>query len=54
MPEEDIKAHESFEKANELSNKSLEELQKMAKKQNIENYENMTKEELIDSLTEKD
>ena len=64
MPEDDIKAHEEFEKlAKEdkqeeveevkLEDLSLEDLKEMAKEEKIKDYDKLTKKELIDKLNEK-
>ena len=64
MPEDDIKAHEEFEKlAKEdkqeeveevkLEDLSLENLKEMAKEEKIKDYDKLTKKELIDKLNEK-
>ena len=67
MPEEDIKAHEEFEKAAkenieekkenikvaDLKDLSLDDLKDIAKEEKIEGYEKLTKKELIDKLNEK-
>ena len=68
MPDEDIKAHEEFEKASkenidedikeeiqvaDLRDLSLEELKEIAKEEKIKNYDKLTKKELIDKLNEK-
>lgn len=65
MPEEDIKAHEDFEKsvqeendkqevkAASLEDLSLDELKDLAKEEKIKDYSKLTKKELIDKLNEK-
>ena len=67
MPEEDIKAHEEFEKAAkenieekkenikvaDLKDLTLDDLKDIAKEEKIEGYEKLTKKELIDKLNEK-
>ena len=68
MPEEDIKAHEEFEKAAkenieqekkedikvaDLKDLSLDDLKDIAKEEKIEDYDKLTKKELIDKLNEK-
>ena len=69
MPEEDIKAHEEFEKAAKadqteqiqeeniqvvkLEDLSLEDLKDIAREEKIKGYSNMTKKEIIEKLKEK-
>ena len=65
MPEEDIKAHEDFEKSVQeendkqevktasLEDLSLDELKDLAKEEKIKDYSKLTKKELIDKLNEK-
>ena len=67
MPEEDIKAHEEFEKSlkeekqeekediavAKLEDLSLEDLKEIAKEEKIKDYDKLTKKELIDKLNEK-
>ena len=65
MPEEDIKAHEDFEKSVKeendkqevktasLEDLSLDELKDLAKEEKIKDYSKLTKKELIDKLNEK-
>ena len=50
MPEEALTSDEAFGKAPKLEDLSLDELKAKAKEKGIENYEEMTKEELISSL----
>jgi len=58
MPEEDIKAHEEFEKQANIQEASyedlsLEELKELAEENDLEITEEITKEELIDKLKDK-
>ena len=66
MPEEDIKAHEEFEKSVKKENDkqeeiktasledlSLDELRDLAKEEKIKDYSKLTKKELIEKLNEK-
>ena len=53
MPDEALTSDEAFGKAPKLEDLSLDELQTKAKEKGIENYEEMTKEELISSLQKK-
>ena len=66
MPEEDIKAHEEFEKSVKkekdkqeeiktasLEDLSLDELRDLAKEEKIKDYSKLTKKELIEKLNEK-
>ncbi len=68
MPEEDIKAHEEFEKAAkenieqekkedikvaDLKDLSLDDLKDIAKEEKIKDYDKLKKKELIDKLNEK-
>ena len=50
MPEEAITSEEAFEQEVKFSNLSFKKLKEKAKEKNIENYEDMTKEQLVEAL----